>query len=100
MKARKEITFDLILEELKKEFGKTNFKKGYREINNYLCRVNNFEHRQGSVYCSNYEITNADIVDLIMKLKEQCLWLEHCLRRLDVANIENLHELTSLIKNR
>ena len=98
MKARKEITFDLILDELKEEFGETNFKKGYDEISNFLCKINNFEHRQCSVYCSNEEITSADVVDLIMKLKEKCPWLNHCLRRMDVANVENLHELTEILK--
>ena len=57
----------------------------------------NFEHRQRSVYCSDKKMSRADVIDMTEKLKKDCPWLKTCLRRMDVANIEELHELTDII---
>ena len=95
---RKEFTFDLKVEELKREFGDRNYTKGWDELGKFFNKKNNFEHRQGSVYCSMETMSIADIYALVKELKKECPWLENCLTRMDVADIGEIHELTDIIK--
>lgn len=95
---RKEFTFDLKVDELKKEFGEKNYTKGWEEIEKFFGREKNFEHRQGSVYCSIEKMSIADIYGLVRELKKECPWLRNCLTRMDVADIGDVHELTDIIK--
>ena len=98
---RKEITFDLDVNELRTYFGDTTKKtkkytKAYRELKKFF-KKRNFEHRQGSVYCSNNGMLRAEIYELVDELKRECPWLITSLKRMDVADIGDLHELTSMI---
>ena len=96
-KYKKEITFDLITEELKIKFGIKNYTKGYRLLQRYLTN-NDFEHRQGSVYCS-FKVTNVlELAIILAKLRKACPWLKKCLRRMDIANVGLLHEVTKVYK--
>lgn len=98
-KYRKEFTFDLKVEDLKKEFGEKNHTKGYDKLNDFFCKQKRFEHRQGSVYCSTKKMSTHDVYDLIRDLKKSCPWLKNCLTRMDVADIGDVHELTDIIKD-
>lgn len=98
---RKEITFDLDVNELRAHFGDTSKKtkkytKAYRELKKFFSK-RDFEHRQGSVYCSNKGMQRADVYELVDELKKECPWLTTSLKRMDVADIGELHELTSMI---
>ena len=96
-KIRKQLTFDLDTNELKNEFGKGNYTKGYRLLQRYLIK-NDFEHRQGSVYCS-FKVTNVlELAIILAKLRKTCPWLKTCLRRMDIANVGLLHEVTKVYK--
>lgn len=95
---RKEFTFDLKVDELKKEFGEKGYTKGWEELGKFFDKERNFEHRQGSVYCSTEKMSIADIYALIKELKKECPWLRKCLTRMDVADIGEIHELTDIIK--
>ena len=95
---RKEFTFDLKVEELKKEFGEKNYTKGWEELGKFFSKKKNFEHRQGSVYCSLEKISVLDVYALVDELKSACPWLKNCLTRMDVADIGEIHELTDIIK--
>lgn len=95
-KTKKEFTFDLNTEEMDKYFGKPKCTKGYDELERFFTK-RNFEHRQGSVYCSKDTMYSHDVIDIVGELIVQCPWLKTCLRRMDVADIGELHELTDLI---
>lgn len=95
---RKEFTFDLKVDELKKEFGETKYTKGWEELEKFFGKGKNFEHRQGSVYCSIESMSIADIYALVRELRKECPWLKNCLTRMDVADIGDIHELTDIIK--
>ena len=97
-KYRKEITFDLDTNELKKEFGVKNYGKGYRELKRLLSRDYDYEHRQGSVYCSFKTKSLFELCQIMVVLRKRCPWLKRCLRRMDIANIGLLHEITNIIK--
>lgn len=97
-KVRKEFTFDLKVDELKKEFGEKNYTKGWEELEKFFSK-NSFEHRQGSVYCSSEKMSTLDVYALIRNLKIACPWLKNCLTRMDVADIGDIHELTDIIKD-
>lgn len=97
-RVRKEFTFDLKVDELKKEFGEKNYTKGWEELGKFF-RKNSFEHRQGSVYCSSGKMSTPDVYALIKNLKIACPWLKNCLTRMDVADIGDVHELTDIIKD-
>lgn len=94
---KKEITFDLITDELKKEFGIGNYTKGYRILKRYLSK-NDYEHRQGTVYCTFKVTSILELGMILIKLKKHCPWLKKCLRRMDIANVGLLHEVTSFMK--
>lgn len=97
-KYRKEITFDLDTNELKKTFGAKNYGKGYRELRKVLEKEHDYEHRQGSVYCSFKVKSFYELCQVMLALRKQCPWLKTCLRRMDTTNVGLLHEITKIIK--
>ena len=97
-KYKKEITFDLDTNELKKLFGVKNYGKGYRQLRRVLEKENAFEHRQGSVYCSFKVISFFELCKVMLKLKKQCPWLKTALTRMDTSNVGLIHEVTKILK--
>ncbi|MDE6913992.1 MAG: hypothetical protein K2P35_09895 [Lachnospiraceae bacterium] len=95
---RKEFTFDLKVDALKEEFGEKNYTKGWEELEKFFGKERNFEHRQGSVYCSLEKMSILDVYYLIDELKISCPWLRNCLTRMDVTDIGEIHELTDIIR--
>lgn len=49
------------------------------------------------MYCSSNRMTNKDVLITIIKLAKKCPWLKMCLRRMDITNIGDLHEVTNII---
>lgn len=90
-------TFDLILKELKKNFGAKNYAKGYEELYKFFCIERDYEHRQRSVYCSNNPMSNKEALKTIINLTDNCPWMKSCLKRMDITNIGELHEVTNII---
>lgn len=97
---RKEFTFDLKVDELKKEFGERNYTKGWEELERFFVKKKNFEHRQGSVYCSMKIMSIPNVYTFVDELKTACPWLKNCLTRMDVTDIGEIHELTNVIKKK
>ena len=62
--------------------------------------MKNFEHRQGSVYCSDKKMSILEVSKLIEELSKCCPWLITCLRIMDIAEIGDVHELTDIITKR
>lgn len=99
-KARKEFTFDLDTKKLKDIFGEKSYTKAYNELFEFFCRQKGFEHRQGSIYCSKNILDNYEVLKTVGELSEECPWLVTALRRMDVADIGEIHELTEWITQR
>ncbi len=87
----------MILKELKKNFGAKKYAKGYEELYEFFCKNRDYEHRQRSVYCSNNRMTNKEVLITIIELTKKCPWLKMCLRRMDITNVGDLHEVTDII---
>jgi virulence-associated protein VapD len=74
---RKEITFDLDVNELRAYFGDT------RELKKFFSK-RAFEHRQGSVYCSINVMRRVEVYELVDELKKECPWFEKCKTRVNM----------------
>ena len=96
---RKMFVFDLSVNDLKKEFGESNYTKGYNEMYKFFCKAREFEHIQGSAYISDSDMQIYEVYDLIKELKKNCPWTSTCLRRIDIADIKKVHDLTGLFKD-
>lgn len=102
--SRKQITFDLQQEALKKHYPHkaaiTNpqfYKKAYSDIQRFMVK-NGFEHRQYSVYISIGRMTNLDIMGLMEQLAQQMPWLHLCVNEIDVTNIGAQHGLKQTLE--
>ena len=42
-------------------------------------------------------MSQIDVYRTMRKLTKSCPWLKMCLRRMDVTNIDGLHELTEIV---
>ena len=96
-KVRKEFTFDLDTNILKNIFGQKSYTRAYNELFNFFCKCRDFEHRQGSVYCSSNAMENYEVLKVAGELYQACPWIATALRRMDVADIGEIHELTEWI---
>ena len=75
--SRKEITFDLSQEALRKHYPRREtaqdpqfFKRAYKDIRRFM-EANGFDRRQYSVYVSQSELTSLDIAVLTQQMAEQ-----------------------------
>ena len=98
-KARKEFTFDLDTNSLKDIFGEKSYAKAYNELFDFFCKFKGFEHRQGSVYCTNILMDDYDVWKVSCELQEKCPWIVKSLTRMDVTDIGKTHEITHWIMN-
>ena len=105
MKTRKQITFDLDQERLKKYYPKKDYtsneqyyKKSYKDISDFM-KVNDFSHRQYSVYISNNTMTKTDVVKLTIAMVQEMPWLSECIKEMDVTDISNQHSLVEILKS-
>lgn len=85
------------IKELKKYFGANNYLKGYKELFEFFCKDRNFEHRQGSVYCSKNRMKLLEVTKILDELINNCPWLKNCLRIMDITEIGDVHEVTEII---
>ena len=96
-KARKQVTFDLNTNELKSEFGKGNYTRGYRLLKYFFTR-RGFSRIQGSVYNSNDKISKPSIVFLLLDLKKEEPWIRKCLKKISVTNIRGVNNFERFLK--
>ena len=86
---RKQITFDLCQEALKKYYPHS-LTQAYYDIRRFM-ESHGFEHRQSSAYVSLDKMTEQ----LAMALP----WLSRCVNEIDVANIGVQHSLKKVLEN-
>ena len=102
---RKEITFDLSQEALRKHYPRKEtaqdpqfFKRAYKDIRRFM-EANGFERRQYSVYVSRSELTALDVAVLTQRMAEQLPWLRLCVKEITAANIGARHSLLGLLRS-
>ncbi len=103
--SRKEITFDLSQEALRKHYPRKEtaqdpqfFKRAYKDIRRFM-EANGFERRQYSVYVSRSELTALDVAVLTQRMAEQLPWLRLCVKEITAANIGARHSLLGLLRS-
>ena len=103
--SRKEITFDLSQEALRKHYPRKEtaqdpqfFKRAYKDIRRFM-EANGFERRQYSVYVSRSELTALDVAVLTQQMAEQLSWLRLCVKEITAANIGARHSLLGLLRD-
>lgn len=102
---RKEITFDLSQEALRKHYPRKEtaqdpqfFKRAYKDIRRFM-EANGFERRQYSVYVSRSELTALDVAVLTQRMAEQLPWLRLCVKEITATNIGARHSLLGLLRS-
>ena len=102
---RKEITFDLSQEALRRHYPRKEtaqdpqfFKRAYKDIRRFM-EANGFERRQYSVYVSRSELTALDVAVLTQQMAEQLPWLRLCVKEITATNIGARHSLLGLLRD-
>jgi len=67
MKKYRSINFDLDTKKLKEHYPNKNYTNAYEDIKKFLIK-NDFEHRQGSGYISEKELSNFEISSILKEL--------------------------------
>lgn len=96
-KHRKAINFDLDTHALKEYYPKPDYRGAYKDLKAFFSK-HGFTHRQGSGYVSERALTTADIFDLADMLAGECPWMGRCVKRIDVTNIGQQHDLSYLFE--
>ncbi len=92
---RKAINFDLNTNRMKEL---DLYPKGYRLLGNSLHRQG-FTHRQGSGYVSKGKIDSLQVNRAILAIVKENPWLAECVKKIDVTDIGNQHDLTMVVKD-
>ena len=95
--SRKQITFDLCQEALKKYYPHS-LTQAYYDIRRFM-ESHGFEHRQSSAYVSLDKMMTLDVVSLAEQLAMALPWLSRCVNEIDVANIGVQHSLKKVLEN-
>jgi len=93
---RKSLNFDLDTNKLKKHYPNKNYTNAYEDIKKFLLK-NGFEHRQGSGYISQKEMSSNKVAKIIKKLANQFSWIKHCFKTFDSYDIGDRFDLANII---
>lgn len=92
MAKRKQISFDIDTKVGKKIFGEQSYTKIYADIRRFM-KKEGWKHIEGSVYMSDYPMSNSDVVYMVKELKKQYPYMEKCVREIHQADVSNVHSL-------
>lgn len=90
----KAINFDLDTNKMK-ELGQ--YPNGYNKLLKSFKEVG-FEHRQGSGYISNTELTNKQVDIKLRKVVKQNSWLGLCVKKCDVTEIGQQFDMVTMVQ--
>jgi len=93
---RKSLNFDLNTNKLKEHYPNNNYTEAYNDIKKFLLK-NGFEHRQGSGYISENDMSSQEVADIIKALSNKYSWLKHCFKTFDSYDIGNRFDLANII---
>jgi len=83
---RKSLNFDLDTNKLKEYYPNKSYTNAYEDIKKFLIK-NSFEHRQGSGYISEKEISDGKVTRIIEKLSNKFNWLKTCCKTFDYYDV-------------
>jgi len=93
---RKSLNFDLDTNKLKEYYPDKTYTNAYEDIRKFLSE-NGFEHRQGSGYISQKEMTINKVTEIIEELTDKFSWLKHCFKTFDSYDIGDRFDLANII---
>lgn len=94
-KTLKQIAFDLDTKMLKLYYHKNNWRKAYEDIKEFMYE-NDFSWIQGSVYNSNFLLSNSMAQNIIYELSQDYPYLNKCVRDIVVTNIGETYSLNNI----
>lgn len=95
VKGRKQVSFDLDINALKKYYPNKNWRNAYLIIKRHMIK-NGFIWLQGSVYISEKYISSIQVTYIIDDLVEKNFWLNYCMRDCRESNIGKEHSKNHL----
>lgn len=91
------ITFDMMIEELKKHYHNSSYNNAYSDISNVLSDYG-FTRRQGSVYFGDEDVTPVTCVNAVQELEELFPWFTKSVRDVRMLRIEENNDLSAAFK--
>lgn len=77
------LTFDFVVEDLKRYFSEKAPQGAYKVIKKYLLKQG-FVHLKDTDY-KNTEITKFDTVDILYRFSRENKWFPYCVRKLNIS---------------
>lgn len=98
-KIRKAINFDLDTHKLRTVYGEeTNYTAAYHDIERFFNKLD-FEHRQGSGYCSKNKLSDMDIFYSAEDMNRTLPWMKDCVKNIDVTDIGPVYSLNFIFES-
>ena len=97
-KNRKQFSFDLVQEELRRHYSQASPQNAYAEIGAFL-RKEGFRHIEGSVYESKEKFSVYDFNRIMKRLMKTLPWFSRCVGSCHVADISSPHDITQRFRN-
>jgi len=94
---RKSLNFDLDTNKLKEHYPNKTYTNAYEDIKKFLIN-NGFEHRQGSGYISEKEMTVQETIAIVKELNNNHPWLETCCKTFYYSDIGQEYDALLSIK--
>lgn len=95
----KAVNFDLDTKALKQHYPGKVWRNAYSDIRRFLIK-NGFRHRQWSGYISERKMARADVVALVLKLKETFPWIQECVNHFDITDIGKTFDMQGMLTER
>lgn len=92
------ITFDMVIEELKKNYHNSSYNNAYSDISNVLADYG-FTRQQGSVYFGDDQVTPVTCVNAIQELEALFPWFTKSVRDVRMLRIEENNDLSAAFKS-
>jgi len=86
------IAFDFDTEVLEKIYPNPSWRNAYSEVRKYL-EENGFEHRQGSVYFGDEDLTAAECIVIVQDMADEFSWFTPSLKDIRMLRIEENNDL-------
>src|ERR1700722_4851092 len=87
------IAFDMDTAVMEREYGSSNWRKGYPEVGDILL-AHGFGHQQGSVYFGNESVTAVSCVLAAQDVARQLPWFAAAVRDIRMLRIEGNNDLS------
>ena len=86
------IAFDFDTEILEKLYPNASWRNAYTDVRKYL-EDNGFEHRQGSVYFGDEDLTATECIVIVQDMADEFNWFTPSLKDIRMLRIEENNDL-------